>query len=217
MPPQLPNNQQQTPRHHVIAVMTAAQEDAMAQLRRAGIPETHALLVIQRISAFSLQTLRELDQVYRDFEELVAHDPDRSQAHQEWLDTKAGGLLLTLEAMIAALVAEAINKAKADYRDQVSQPQTVMSVPPKQSRPEWVPFLLALTNLFVLVAGMVAAGMFAYQCSGLVLWAGIGFLVPFVLWLKLGGRWWRLVFPLTGIGLEAWLLCWLSVVEGGLQ
>ena len=57
MPPQLPNNQQRNPRHRVVAVMTAAQEDAMAQLRRAGIPETHALLVIQRISSLCLQTL----------------------------------------------------------------------------------------------------------------------------------------------------------------
>jgi hypothetical protein len=215
MSPQLPNNQQRNPRHRVVAVMTRAQEDAMAQLRRAGIPETQALLVIQRISPLCLQTLQELDFIYREFEQLLANDPGRTDAHQEWLDTKAGGLLLTLESCIAALVAEAMSQAKEDYQRQLSQPRDVMTVPPRQSRPEWVSFLLAMTNLFVWVAGMVAAGVFAYQCSGLVLWAGIGFLVPFVLWLKLGGRWWGLLFPLTGIGLEAWLLYWLFVVEGG--
>ena len=187
----------------------------MAQLRRAGIPETQMLLVIQRISSLCLQTLRELDHVYRDFEELLAHDPDRTDAHQEWLDTKAGGLLLTLESCIAALIAEAMRQAKEDYQRQLSQPRDVITVPPRQSRPEWVSFLLALTNLFVWAAGMVAAGVFAYQCSGLVIRAGLGFLVPFVLWLKLGGRWWGLIFPLLGLGMEAWLLYWLAVVEGG--
>jgi hypothetical protein len=30
-----------------------------------------------------------------------------------------------------------------------------------------------------------------------------------------GRRWWGLIFPLTGLGLEAWVLYWLFVVEGG--
>src|ERR687895_301853 len=126
MSPNLHNRQQGSPRHRVIEVMTRAQEDAMAQLRWDGIPEMQALLVMQRISSVCLQTLRELDRVYREFEELLAQDPDRSQAHQEWLDTKAGGMLLTLEAMITALVAEAINKAKEDYRAAISQPREVI-------------------------------------------------------------------------------------------
>ena len=159
---------------------------------------------------------RELDQVYRDFEELVAHDPDRSQAHQEWLDTKAGGLLLTLESCIAALIAEAMRQAKEDYQRQLSQPRDVITVPPRQSRPEWVSFLLALTNLFVWVAGMVSGLLLGWQCSGSYLLGGMGFLIPFVLWLKLGGRWWGLLFPLTGIGLEAWLLYWVYIIQGGL-
>jgi hypothetical protein len=46
---------------------------------------------------------------------------------------------------------------------------------------------------------------------------GIGFLVPFLLWLKVGRFWWGLFFPLSRIGLEVWLLIWLYVVEGGLQ
>jgi hypothetical protein len=215
MPPHLPYNQQQTPRHRMVAVVTRAQEDALHQLRRDGVPEALALAVMQRISALCLQTLRELDHVYREFEDLLAADPDRSQAGQEWLETKAGGLLLSLEALIAALVAEALKQAKEDYLRQLSQPRDVPTVPARQSRPAWVSFLLAMTNLFVWVAGMVAAGVFAYQCSGLLLWAGIGFLVPFVLWLKLGGRWWGLIFPLLGLGMEAWLLYWLAVVEGG--
>jgi hypothetical protein len=217
MPPDLPDNRQKNPRHRAVAVITRAQEDTLRQLRRDGVPEAYALAVMQRISAFAIHTLRELDLLYREFEELLAHDPDRTQAHQEWLDTKAGGLLLTLEAGISALVAEAINKAKADYRDHLSQPQPVMSVPPRPSRPGWVSFLLSTTNLLVWVAGMVAAGVFAYQGSGMLFWAGIGFLVPFCLWLKLGSRGWGLVFPLIGIVMEAWVLYWLYVVEGGLQ
>jgi hypothetical protein len=215
MPPQLPNNQQQTPRHRLVAVMTRAQEDALHQLRRDGVSEGLALAVMQRISSLCLHTLRELDGVYGEFADLLAADPDRSQAHQEWLETKAGGLLLSLEALTAALVAEASKQAKEDYQRQLSQPRDVITVPARQSQPAWVSFLLAMTNLLVWVAGMVAGGVFAYQCSGLLLWAAIGFLVPFVLWLKLGGRWWGLLFPLTGLGLEAWVLYWLYVVEGG--
>jgi hypothetical protein len=215
MPPQVPNNQQQPPRHRVITVMTRAQEDALHQLRREGVPEAYALAVMQRISALCLQTLRELDGIYQAFEELLANDPDRSAAHQEWLDTKAGGLLLTLEALIAAVVAEAINKAKADYHDLLSPPREVITVPPPPSRPAWVSVLLSLIRLIVWVAGMVAAGVFAYQGTGMLFWAGIGFLIPFGLWLKLGSRGWGLVFPLIGIGLEAWALYWLFVVEGG--
>jgi hypothetical protein len=185
----------------------------MAQLRQAGIPETQALLVIQRISAFSLQTLRELDLVYREFAELLAEDPDRSQAHQEWLDTKAGGLLLTLEAFIAALVAEAINKAKEDYRAALSQPREVITMPPKPSRSGWVPFLLTTASFLVWLAGMVSGLLLAWQLSGEFVLAGFGLLLPVVLWRMVGRFWWGLLFPLSGIGLEAWVLYWLYVVE----
>jgi hypothetical protein len=217
MPPELPDNKQRNPRHRVVAVMTRAQEDALHQLRRDGVPEGLALAVMQRISSLCLQTLRELDHVYREYEELLAADPDRSAAHQEWLETKTGGVLLMLESFIAELIAEALKKAKEDYQRQLSQPRDVPTIPARQYRPAWVSFLLAMTNLFVWVAGMVAAGVFAYQGTGMLFWAGIGFLIPFGLWFKLGSRGWGLVFPLIGIGLEAGVLYWLYVVEGGLQ
>jgi hypothetical protein len=139
------NNQQALPRSRVVEVITRSQEDALRQLRQAGIPETEALLVIQRFSTFALQVLRELDLLYREFEELLANDPDRSQAHQEWLDTKAGGLLLTLESCISALVAEAINKAKEDYRTELSKPREVITtVPASPRRPVWQQALVFL-------------------------------------------------------------------------
>ena len=215
MPPQLPNNQQRNSRHRVVAVMTAAQEDAMQQFRRAGISETQALLVIQRISAFSLQTLRELDRVYRDFEELFAEDPDRSQQHQEWLDTKVGGMLLSLEAFIAALVAEAINNAKEQYRNEILTSREVIAMPPKPGRPGWLAASFTTTMDLVWIAGIIAGFVLAWQCSGFFLVGGIGFLVAFLLWRTVGRFGWGLVFPLSGIGLELWLLIWLYVVEGG--
>ncbi len=136
MPPTLPDNQQGVPRHRVVEVMTRAQEDALRQLRAAGISETEALAVIQRFSVFSVQVLRELDLLRREYKQLRASDPDRSQAHQEWFDTKVGGMLLTMEACIAALVAEALNKAKEEYRQQVSQPREVVSVPAQRAHME---------------------------------------------------------------------------------
>jgi hypothetical protein len=212
MQPDLPN-QKRNPRHRVVAVMTRAQEDAMAQLRRDGVPEAYALAVMQRISTLCLQTLRELDDLYREFEELLA--ADRSEAHQEWFETKAGGMLLTLEAFIAALVTEASNKAKADYRDALSQPREVISVRPTPPRPGWQHVLQTTGTLLLWVAGMLSGLVLAWQTSGSSVVAGLGFLVAFVLWLMCGRRWWGLIFPLTGLGLEAWVLYWLFVVEGG--
>jgi hypothetical protein len=110
MMPDGPKNQHALPRSRVIAVIERGQEDVLRQLRDAGTPEIEALAVIQRFNVFSIQVLRELDHLYREYEALLASDPDRSQAHQEWLDTKAGGVLLNLESMIATLVAEAINR-----------------------------------------------------------------------------------------------------------
>jgi hypothetical protein len=212
MPPQVPNSQQPS-RHRVIEVMTRAQEDAMHQLRRDGVSEGLALAVMQRISSLCLHTLRELDGVYREFEGQLAQDPDRSKAHQEWLDTKAGGLLLSLEALIAAVVAEAMNNAKAAYHDHITQPRETVTPPPRPARrargeyPVWL--------LLVWMTGIASSTLFAWQASASIIWAGVGLLVPLLLWVKLGKSGWGLVFPLTGIGMEAWAVLWHLIVEGG--
>ncbi len=213
MPPQLPDNQQQNPRHRAVAVMTAAQEDALAQLRRDGVSEAYALAVMQRITSLCLQTLRELDLIYREFEDLLMRDPERTMAHQEFLDTKAGGLLLTLEACIAALVAEALNQAKADYRNYVSQQKEAVTVPaqlPQAARQEYP---MPMWMLLVWMTGIAAATLFSWHASASIFWAGIGCLVPLLLWCKVGKSGWGLVFPLLGIGMEAWAVLWHLIVE----
>ena len=135
MAPVLPNNQQRNPRHRVVAVMTRAQEDAMRRLRQAGVPETSALMVMQRISSFGVQTLRELDALYRQFNDIVAED-GRNAAHQEWVDNKAAALLLQLESAIATLVAEAIRQATDELKTQpppagqVIEPAVASQLPP---------------------------------------------------------------------------------------
>ena len=215
MPSTLPDNQQGLPRHRVVEVMTRAQDDALRQLRAAGIPETEALAVIQRISVFSVQILRELDHLYREYEALLAQNPDRSQAHQKWFDTKLGGMLLTIEAFIAALVAEAINRAKEDYRAEISTSREGITVPHQPARSSWLEEFLTTTSDLVWIAGLITGFVLAWQSSGSFLVGGIGFLVGLLLWRTVGRFTWGLVFPLTGIGLEVWLLIWLSVVEGG--
>jgi hypothetical protein len=138
MPPDNPQNRHALPRSRVVEVIEQSQEDAFRQLRAAGIPETQALAVMQQIATFCLETLKELDRVYREFEELVAHHPGRSHAQQTWLNDKAAGLLTAVEAAIAALVAEAINQAKEDYRTGRSQPREVITtVPAPARRPAW--------------------------------------------------------------------------------
>ena len=189
----------------------------MRQLRDAGIPETEALAVIRRFNAFAVQVLRELDDLYREFEQLLAQDPDRSKAHQEWFETKAGGVLLTLESFITSLITEAINKAKEDYRTQLSQPREVITVPHQRSRPGWLTDSFTTIHDLVWIAGMVAGFVMAWQFSGSFVVAGIGFLIPFLLWLKVGRFRWALLIPLSGIILEVWLLCWLYFIEGGVR
>jgi hypothetical protein len=74
--------------------------------------------------------------------------------------------------------------------------------------------LLALLRHLVWAAGMAASLVFSYQGSGSIVWAGIGLLIPFLLWVRLHSAWWALIFPLIALGLEAWVLYWLYVVEG---
>jgi hypothetical protein len=215
MPPDLPNNQQRSPRHRAVAVITRAQEDAMRQFRQAGVPETIALAVMQRISSFGVQTLRELDALYRQFDDIVAED-GRTAAHQEWVDNKAAALLLQLESVIATLVAEVLRQATDELKTepppagQVIEPAVASQPPP----PAGVPFLPALLMHCIWVAGMAASLLFAYQASGMLFWAGIGLMIPFLLWYRWGSAWWSLLFPLTALGAEAWVLFWLYIVEG---
>ena len=52
--PEPANNQQAIPRSRVVEVIARSTDDALRQLRQAGIPETEALLVIQRFTVFAL-------------------------------------------------------------------------------------------------------------------------------------------------------------------
>jgi hypothetical protein len=201
---------------NVVEVIERHQQDAFRQLRHAGVPEVQALLVMQRISSFCLQTLRELDLIYRQFEELTAED-GRSEPHQLWLLDKAGALLLQCEAGIAAIVAEAIRQATQDLKNQPPQQVIEPVMRPQQAPSARLPGLPAVIWLLVWVAGMVASLVFSYQGSGSIIWAGIGLLIPFLLWVRFGSAWWALIFPVIALGLEAWVLYWLYVVEGYLR
>jgi hypothetical protein len=129
MPPEPLHTQHTLPRNNVVEIIAQGQEEILRQLRAEGIPETEALAVIRRFSTFSVQVLRELDDLYRQFSELLANDPERSAIHQEWLETKTGGVLLMLEAFIAELIAEALKKAKEEYRTEISREVIIPSPP----------------------------------------------------------------------------------------
>jgi hypothetical protein len=214
MPVDRPKKQEVVPKSRVVKVIERSQEDALAQLRQAGVPETHALLVMQRISSFCLQTLRELDLIYRQFEEIVAEE-GRSEAHADWLHNKAAALLLQVESALAALVAEAIGKATEDLKNQPRPPEPVTEVPRIQpAPPARLPGLPAVLWLLMWLAGMGASLLFSYQSSGSIVWAGIGLLIPFLLWVRLHSAWWALIFPVIALAGEAWVLYWLYIVEG---
>jgi hypothetical protein len=142
MPLDLPKNRQAISRSRAVEVIERTQEDALRKLRQSGLPEQQALMVMQRISAFCLRTLRELDVIYSEFEELVELELGRSEAHQRWLNDKSAALLLQVEAGLAEIVATVIRQAIHDLQHPPSPPQDVITVPAKPSRPAWLAFLL---------------------------------------------------------------------------
>jgi hypothetical protein len=214
MPLDHPNKHEVVPKSRMVEVIERTQEDAMRKLRQAGVPEAHVLHVIQRISVLCLQTLRELDRLYQQFEEIVM-EAGRSEANQEWLNNKAVALLLQTESAIATLVAEAIDQAIRDYKTKPPPAEPVIEVQRAQPAPpaRWPGLLRHL----VWAAGMVASLVFSHQGSGSIVWAGIGLLIPFLIWVRFGSAWWALIFPVIALGLEAWVLYWLYVVEGYLR
>jgi hypothetical protein len=88
MPSDRPNKHEVVPKRRMVEVIERTQEDAMSKLRQSGVPEVQVLRVMQRITSLCLQTLRELDLTYQQFEETVAED-GRSEANQTWLNNKA--------------------------------------------------------------------------------------------------------------------------------
>jgi hypothetical protein len=170
MPPEPPHAQHSLPRSHVVEVIARGREDILRQLREAGIPETETLNVIRRFADFSVQVLREQDRLYREYKELLAEAPERAADHQEWLETKAGGLRLTMEAFIADLVTAAINKAKTDYRDELTK-EVIIPSPLRQSI--WEEALHAL--------GQQLRDPLVYRSIGLTVW--------FLIWYFAIGSW----------------------------
>jgi hypothetical protein len=205
MPPDIPENRQAISRSRAVEVIERTQKDALRKLRPSGLPEAHALLVMQRISAFCLQTLRELDVLYREFEELVAMEPGRSEARQTWLNDKAATLLLQVEAGIAEIVATTIRQAIHDLQHQPSPPQDVLPLPTKPSRPGWLAFLLTAPRLLVWLTGMAAWLLMGWQATGgSVFLTGLAMLFPLVLWRFVGSYWWAVILPLGAVGLLYW-------------
>jgi hypothetical protein len=213
MPSDIPKTRPAISRSRVIEVIERNQEDAFRRLRQAAVPEAQALLVMQRISSFCLQTLRELDVLYRQFEEMGAEE-GRSEEHEHWLNDKSSALLLQVEAGIAEIVASTIRQTIDDLKNPPSPLPEVLSVSSRPSRPGWLAFLLSAVSFLVWLAGTTASLLVAWQLSGEFVLAAIGLLIPLVLWLKGGRFWWALIFPLSALGLEAWLLSWLYFVEG---
>jgi len=209
--PERPNTQHALPRSRVVEVIERSTADALRQLRVAGIPETEALAIIQRFSVFSVQVLRKLDHLYREYEALLASDPDRSPTHQEWLDTKVGGMLLTIEAFFAALVVEAINKAKEDYRAELSRPREVIIPTPPPSPTIWEEAeqnlgLLLRNPVVVWLVSTAASFCLGFLLSGSTTWGliAMGFTAFVVFIFEKAG----LIFIsiASGVCLLLWLL-----------
>jgi hypothetical protein len=195
----LPDSQETSPaalRSRVVEVIAATQEDALRQLRQAGVPETRALLIMRRMSTFCLQTLRELDLVFRQFDAFVAED-GRSDLHQQWLNDKAAVLLLQVEQAVAALVAEAIRIAIHEPDDQPEGPPEVITVPGKPAPSPWQQFLLLWPLQLVWVVGLIVWSLFALEATGgSGLLTVLAFVFALVLWRYFSSFWWGVLLAL---------------------
>jgi hypothetical protein len=206
MPLDIPKNRQAISRNHAVEVIEHTQEDALRKLRQSGLPEQQALMVMQRISAFSLRTLRELDEIYRQFDGIIAED-GRSEHHSRWLHDKATALLLQVESGIAEIVASVIRQAIHDLQHPPVPPQDVLSVPAKPSRPAWLAFLLTAPRFLVWLTGMAAWLLMGWlSTGGSVFQTALAMLFPLVLWRFVGSSWWSVILPLGAVGLLYWLL-----------
>jgi hypothetical protein len=205
MPLDRPNKHEVMPKRRMVDLIERTQEEALAQLRQSGLPEAQVLRVMQRITSLSLQTLRELDLTYRQFEEIVAED-GRSEANQTWLNNKATALLLQVESAIATLVAETIAQTIHDHKTQPPPPEPVIEVPRAQpEQPVRQHGLLAAIKFLLWLCAFPASLLLGYQLTGSEWWQLLFPLGHLVVWILFRFSWWGLIFPVTILSTEALL------------
>jgi hypothetical protein len=213
----VPAREKRIPESRVSEVIARIREDALAQFRQAGVPEREALVAVERVVTFALNAFLTEVEASWTLEALLTElkEHGASAESQRFADEKAAAFRLQLEAAIADIAPIVIRQIIQDLQNQPPRPEPVIEVRQAQPAPPvWWPVLLALLRHLVWGAGMAASLVFSYQGSGSIVWAGIGLLIPFLLWLRLHSAWWALLFPLTALGAEAWVLFWLSLVEG---
>jgi hypothetical protein len=205
MPPDLQDPQLADMRRHAADVITRTQEDAMQQLFQAGLPETDALTAMSRINTFCLQALRELDTLFRQFDELVT-TAERTPEHQAWFNDKAAAILLQAQTACATLVAETIQKAIQTYRNPPAPRQevipTVSAAPRQASRGRSLPIpnFGKLLLLFLLVHSLGGWFLLWWHVSTTHIWAVIATGMTVVL---------LAVFPWAGVvvGIIVGMVC----------
>jgi hypothetical protein len=185
-------------RRQLLEVIEHEQQKAWKKLRDAGFSEAHALAVMPRIRSYCLFALNEYDQAYLAFEEMVVKE-GRSLAHQQFIADKAAFLLRSIEAGIAELVAHAIRQAIKN----VEQPPVRDVIPAVRYEPRppaWQTVLATTFKLLIWLLAMPASSLLTSLFTGWDIWAVIGPISLFVLWLMVRFSWWGLLFPVTALG-----------------
>jgi hypothetical protein len=209
MPSDRSNKHEVMPKRRVVDLIERTQEDAMRKLRQSGVPDVQVLRVMQRITSLCLQTLRELDLTYQQFEEIVAED-GRSEANQTWLNNKATAMLLQVESAIATLVAETIAQAIHDHKTQPPPAEPVIEVQRAQPAPPvrqhgLLAAIKLLLWLCLWLCAFPASLLLGYQLTGSEWWQLLFPLGLLVVWILFRFSWWGLIFPVTILSTEALL------------
>jgi hypothetical protein len=185
-------------RRQLLEVIEHEQQKAWKKLREAGFSEAHALAVMPRIRSYGLFALNEYDQAYLAFEEMVVKE-GRSLAHQQFIADKAAFLLRSIEAGIAELVAHAIRQAIKNAQ-QPPAGDVIPAVRYEPRPPAWQTVLATTFKLLIWLLAMPASYLLTSLFTGWDIWAVIGPISLFVLWLMVRFSWWGLLFPVTALG-----------------
>jgi hypothetical protein len=185
-------------RRQLLEVIEHEQQKAWKKLRDAGFSEAHALAVMPRIRSYGLFALNEYDQAYLAFEEMVVKE-GRSLAHQQFIADKAAFLLRSIEAGIAELVAHAIRQAIKNAQ-QPPAGDVIPAVRYEPRPPAWQTVLATTFKLLIWLLAMPASSLLTSLFTGWDIWAVIGPISLFVLWLLVRFSWWGLLFPVTALG-----------------
>jgi hypothetical protein len=193
-------------RQRVIEVADRAQEAAMWRLRQAGFSDAELFIALKYFNSLLKRVLTEADAVYGVYETLRLSQPGRTAAHQQWLDAQFARLLYVHQQSVEELMVAAMRQATTSFLHVASPRQTMfgeLRPPPRQ--PTRAGGIWRGAKVIIWLMGLFAGFIVLLVCNEYLfgrlvpasyLFLGIGMVLLFVAWRKVGLSPWGLLLPL---------------------